>query len=881
MAQYIYELVRDLTSEAYPGAIRPTALGDFAQMLGWQPSYRLEVPAVSNLANAHLVVEHGLENTAVITFLRSPRRFADLGLEDRTALLNVSYNNLVDWHIHIQADEATFVFNRSSRAQVVERQALSADRLDALRSEAFEQIVGRRPTPNLPTLDDALVDTISFWKRNLAAEAPTASTEDLSALFNAIMFVRAAEDNWKRCHPALAGEGAEVLPTAEMWKRVGWEDLSLGELLHRRLDGLVEGGVPAGALNTERLRAFDSLARDTATYLLQDFYRNKYVPGYTYDFSLISKHALSRIYEHYVSILHLEESQQSALPIFRNLPEEERDKAYGSVYTPQFVARFFARYLREQMPPRLYRQMKTADPACGSGIFLRTLLELQCDPTDQGVRTDVVEAAFANAVGLDVDENACQAARLSLSLLYLVLTNRLPAHLDITASESIEYYLQHPELRESFDAVIANPPYVALGSQSITMRQRLAEFMEDHAEGRTDVYLAFLRMGLEMLRPGGFGCFVLPHSFLLGSSARKMRSMLADKGWIRCLADLSAIRVFQESQVYVILLIFQKKPAAWATAPPAVIVKCQDFVGRALEDAVVDRRVENKGYSIYDVDQDTFSREDWLVLPPAEARIRRRMERLPQIDEFLWVREGANSGADNVFIISAAQLPQVEEALFVPLLTDREMRSYVVPESTEKYIFYPYVGSHKVDEDQLRAEFPKTWRYLSSHRPELRGTGARAWWEPERPRRPENLLRPKIVTPHLSLVPRFGLDIEGRLAVSRSPFLYPRDVGREDELLRFFLAILNSTACYWHIAAHSHTYAKGYAMLEPRTLKSVPVPDPKDVAPGTRRKLLQLVDARLVSGGMSALTIERDIDRLVAELYGLSDEEYRIISGGE
>jgi hypothetical protein len=44
-------------------------------------------------------------------------------------------------------------------------------------------------------LDDALIETISFWKRNLYAEMEeNISNQQFSALFNAIIFTRAVEE---------------------------------------------------------------------------------------------------------------------------------------------------------------------------------------------------------------------------------------------------------------------------------------------------------------------------------------------------------------------------------------------------------------------------------------------------------------------------------------------------------------------------------------------------------------------------------------------------------------------------------------------------------------------------------------------------------------
>ena len=870
-----YDIVVQLTSQRISGSDRIRMLNDFADELGWQPSDRLEDRTVADFANAHLVVEHGLENTAVITFLLDVRRFSDLGYAEKNRLLTLSYNNMVDWHIQVELDGVTFVFNRTDPPKI-ERYPISRDNVDMLRSKAFEHIAGKRPNPNLPALDNALIKTISFWKRNLSAEMGyEVPNENLSALFNAIIFVRAAEDHYRRFHaPGIAYQDKLRSSRAllEAWEKN--QTLTLREVILWNLERFIEGEIPDYLMNQSLLRTFDTLDRQTVFALFSDFYRNKYAP-YQYDFSLMSKHALSRIYEHYVSILRLEESPQVTL--FPRLPEEELNKAYGSVYTPQFIARFFARYLREQMPPLAYKRIRTADPACGSGIFLRTLLELQCDLAQDRMTTERIQTVFGNVLGMDVDENACQATRLSLALLHLVLTNHLPPTLNVSSKESIQYYQEHPELKGTYDAVIANPPFVSLEDQTPAMRERVSEFMAECASGRINMSLPFLRIGLEMLKPGGYGLFVLPHSFLLSKNASGMRKIISETAWIRCLADLSAIRVFDRDS-YVILLIFQKRPDTGQKAPPAMIVKCQDLVGSALQDAIEDRRVETNFYSIYDVEQEPFGEDEWLILPPTESRLKSKFEGLPVIDDFLHVREGFISGADDIFIVPLDHIPPGEKAIFVPYLRDREMKLYTLPDKTSRYFFYPYLGGRKVEEEEVKGRFPKTWEYLQSHRRELESRapvrqGRLDWWRPVRPRPPEHMMRPKIISPYLVLVPRFSLDREGKYAISRAPLLYPKETGAEDDLLRFVVAMLNSTPCYWHIATHSHVYRGGYVILYPKTLKKIPLPDPTQISPATKRRLLTLVDKRLSLSGPAALDIGKQIDELVADLYGLSSQE--------
>lgn len=127
------------------------------------------------------------------------------------------------------------------------------------------------------------------------------------------------------------------------------------------------------------------------------------------------------------------------------------------------------------------------------------------------------------------------------------------------SGEAIRYFQNHSDLAGTFDLVIVNPPFVALDRQAEDIRRDVAAFMGQDASGRIDMYLAFLKMGLELLRPGGIGMFILPHSFLISDNAHGIRRKILQETWIRCLADLSAIRVFQQVDTYIVLLIFQKK----------------------------------------------------------------------------------------------------------------------------------------------------------------------------------------------------------------------------------------------------------------------------------------------------------------------------------
>ena len=113
-----YDILTQLTSGVLPESERTLRLQELSRDLGWRPSDRLEIPGLGDVASAHLLVEHGLEHSAVLTFLRSQYQYPQLESEPRQQLLVSSYNNLVDWHVAIELSAINFIYvcARHSRA---------------------------------------------------------------------------------------------------------------------------------------------------------------------------------------------------------------------------------------------------------------------------------------------------------------------------------------------------------------------------------------------------------------------------------------------------------------------------------------------------------------------------------------------------------------------------------------------------------------------------------------------------------------------------------------------------------------------------------------------------------------------------------------------
>jgi hypothetical protein len=132
-----------------------------------------------------------------------------------------------------------------------------------------------------------------------------------------------------------------------------------------------------------------------------------------YDFSFIPIETLSVIYEQFLHAT----IQPSG---------ESEGKTRGAYYTPVPVVNYMLDQLDTRLP--LKSGMRVLDASCGSGAFLvqcyRKLVERRRRELGRRLRPAELGALLRNHVfGVDVDEDACQIAELSLVLTLLDYVN--------------------------------------------------------------------------------------------------------------------------------------------------------------------------------------------------------------------------------------------------------------------------------------------------------------------------------------------------------------------------------------------------------------------------------------------------------------------------
>lgn len=314
----------------------------------------------------------------------------------------------------------------------------------------------------------------------------------------------------------------------------------------------------------------------------------------SYDFSAIDADVLGNIYEQYLShILHKTEKRAKLES------KEAHRKEQGIYYTPTYIVDYIVRNtlgeaLKHKKPEEADK-IKVLDMACGSGSFLLKAFDTldnyyRRKEKDDYAQTNLdiehetarisrkIKILKNNIYGVDLDPKAVEIAQLNLLLKAAETKHRLPDlrenikrgnslidDAQVAGDEAFEWEKEFPEIVNGggFDIIIGNPPYVRPENMPKNERKYYLESKKyDKFFGRFDLYILFIERALKLLKKGGYFSFIMPFSFLNQNYSKILREWMLKDFKIIALLDLSNVRVFEAAQINTCVLIIQKsKPS--------------------------------------------------------------------------------------------------------------------------------------------------------------------------------------------------------------------------------------------------------------------------------------------------------------------------------
>jgi len=463
---------------------------------------------------------------------------------------------------------------------------------------------------------------------------------------------------------------------------------------------------------------------------------------------------------------------------------------------------------------------------------------------------------------------------------------------EFTSVNAFDWQREFPAAMTSggFDCVIGNPPYIRMETFK-ELKAYLKAGFASHDE-RSDLYAYFIERAHNMLKVGGRFGMIVSNKFLRANYGRPLREFLRNNAKVERVVDFAGLPVFQGATVRTIILLTSLPRKARYKAmysPPVSQDVFQVLAGGSipLEQAIAP--------STYAITSDALAAPAWGLgrqeTNDLIGRLKAACIPLAQYCEGQICR-GIVSGLTEAFVIDARtraailkRNPKAGE-IIKPFLNGRDVRRYHVA-AKGLYLIYTYHGV------KIR-DYPAVEDHLRAFQAKLEGRATRQeWYELQQPQRnfAGFMDRPKIIFPDIATTPRFALDETGFYGANTTYFIPRPDL--------YLLGLLNSSlACRYFstICAGLEGKKETYLRFFGQYLEGFPVRRLDLSKPGDRKaheRMEGMVTSTLAlhkhlasakgeaQRGAIQRQIEatdREIDRLVYDLYGLTEEEIAIVA---
>jgi hypothetical protein len=751
-------------------------------------------------------------------------------------------------------------------------------------------------------IDDAFLEELDEHRHDLAHMFKDADssldgetlTEIAQRTLDRLVFTRFLEDRQIESEPVIPRFGQ---------KGSAWDDF-LAE--SRRLDGIYNGIVfkKHDILDSPNFKIKDG---HFSTICEKLSHRNS-----PYDFNIIPIHILGSIYERFLGKVIMAGDKQ-----VRVEEKPEVRKAGGVYYTPQYIVNYIVENtvgkMIEGKPPGKIAEMRFADISCGSGSFLLGMYDTLLTyhrryynsyrskaKKDDCVERDGVlhltlkkrrEILLNNIYGVDVDAQAVEVAQLSLYLKLLeeetigttheyqqefhetllpslskkpnIVCGNSLIGTDILSGENfagaeerklnpMDFEARFPEIMRNggFDVIVGNPPYL------YSAGQEYKEYFKSHysfSEYQTDFYVFFIEKALKILRQKGQLGMIISDSWIKGKYFTRLREYLLINTQVRNIA------------------VFDYPPFESAVIENSIII--------------LEKSKPSDNLKIY------------KYTSPSELSEQNTLRVSDCLAQGLIDIYGSPESKKLIEHLEHATHP-----LSVLCRLNRGVHAY----RTDGYGKSHFSSGPQTKRDKDEKSYHSQKRIDQTYFPEIKGKNLERYgytsdgifisygdWLAE-PRTPEFFFNPKLAIRKIIAPKLVCTFIKENVILDQSIYVAIRSEGQFIDL-KFLLGILGSSIGGWYIRTKHGIYDTLYPWFTKEQLAQFPIPVldcDSAIDKSKHNELVKLVDAMLETKRQSNesktdkdktyyeskfVALDRQIDELVYKLYGLTDDEIRIV----
>lgn len=446
-------------------------------------------------------------------------------------------------------------------------------------------------------------------------------------------------------------------------------------------------------------------------------------------------------------------------------------------------------------------------------------------------------------------------------------------------NHAFEWRFEFPEVLDDngkfvgFDAVIGNPPYIRQEELSDSKG-----FLQKHYmtyAGTADIYVYFVERAISVLRDKGEFAYILPNKWLRAGYGKALRNW-SKPFYQYSLMDFGDLPVFDEATTYPLIWEMKKEKS-----------EQEGFTAVTVESLPENELKEHVTDSVFSVLKEPLEDSGWTLTDSTTQRLIAKIKAAGvPLGEYVdgKIYRGVLTGLNEAFVIDEETKERLiaedskSAKVIKPFLAGRDIKRYQEPKSDKYLLFtrrgfeieeYPAVLKHL---EQFRTQLepkPKGWKSVNGEKWKGRKTGHYKWYEvQDSVDYYEEFEKQKIMYQVFQVEPCFIYDPEGTYCNNSMWILPANDLK--------LLGILNSKMGWFLISKHCTPIQNGYQLIW-KYLEQVPIPTKP--SPEIESLVTTILAKKKADPTADCTVEESEIDELVFELYGLSDEEIAIVRG--
>lgn len=563
----------------------------------------------------------------------------------------------------------------------------------------------------------------------------------------------------------------------------------------------------------------------------------------------------------------------------------QKEKIDGETYTPKILSDFVARNMVEALDDfPVDRPLRILDPALGDGVLLSSLLE-EITVRKPGLNIE--------AYGFETNSKALNIVHTHVEQRFLNVTKRfeLESFLEFVLKRLVanrNNSLFDPDFPETYDLIIANPPYVR--TQIIGSRQAQLLAKQFGLSGRIDLYYAFILAIAEVLEPRGVAGLIVSNRFMTTRSGTSIRRTFFERYNLRHIWDLGDTKLFGTAILPAVLVAEGKNGHTYELPTFTSIYETAQSPEeetatpiQALQHTGVVKIEDGRRFLVQHgkLDADSTNESVWRI---ATEKVN---SWLATVETHTWgmfgdigrIRVGVKTCADKVFIRSDWDaLPDVKyPELLRPLITHHSARRFkaLVPDHPRQ-ILYPHerIQGHRHAVDL--SSYPRSRAYLEDHRATLESRkyvieAGRKWYEIWVPQEPEAWRQPKLVFRDIAEKPIFWVDLSGSVVNGDCYWIVCRNLAQVD-LLWLAAAVANSRfiECFYDARFNNKLYA-GRRRYITQYVEKFPLPDPHSSS--GKAIIAKAKEVYTCIPSAESEVLQKELEQMIWRAFGLAVEE--------